>query len=91
MPFQKVYLTSFIILKVVYWKSKNSIATDEAGNAIESKIELSDYKPYGKGKATLMLSTKQTMNNNGNIIELTMKSVTISKKEPKGYFEGEME
>jgi len=70
---------------------KESIETNEKGETVESKVVLMDYKMYGSGTASLLLSSKQTMNNNGNVIELTLKSVDFEKSHPKGYFEGKMD
>ncbi len=54
----------------------------------EVSVKLSDYKPYGKGKRIMMFSEKQSVNNNGMLIEMTLKNVVLSKKAPKETFSG---
>ena len=49
---------------------------------------MQDYKSWGKGSATLMMASKQEVNNGGNLIELNLKEVTISKKIKPALFEG---
>lgn len=65
-----------------------SITELEEGKTSEVTIKLSNYKAYGKGKKAMLFSQKQVVNNNGMLIELTLKSVTIAKKAPSSVFSG---
>ncbi len=69
---------------------KESLDTTEDGKLIENKVKLSNYKPYGKGSATILMASKQIMNNNGNTFELVLKSTTIGKRYSSSVFEGGM-
>jgi len=54
----------------------------------EVTVKLSDYKAYGKGKKAMLFSKKQVVNNNGMIINMTLKNVTMAKKAPNATFTG---
>ena len=54
----------------------------------EVVVKLSDYKAYGKGSRMMLFSEKQSVNNNGMVIEMTLKNATLAKKAPKGTFSG---
>lgn len=60
------------------------------GKTSEVNVKLSDYEAHGKGKKAMLFSKNQTVNNNGMVINMTLKSVTMAKKAPKGMFSGEL-
>ena len=61
---------------------KETMKTNDEGELMQTTIKLTDYKTYGKGSRSMLFSSKQSMNNNGNIIDLDLKTVTLSKKYP---------
>ena len=60
------------------------------GKTSEITVKLSDYKPHGKGKKAMLFSQSQMMNNNGMVINMTLKSVTMATKAPTGTFSGSL-
>ncbi|MFK8046000.1 MAG: M16 family metallopeptidase [Crocinitomicaceae bacterium] len=57
-------------------------------NTSEVTVKLSDYQAYGKGKKAMLFSKKQVVNNNGMVINMTLKKVTMAKKAPSAIFTG---
>jgi zinc protease len=58
------------------------------GKTSEVTVSLSDYESYGKGKKAMLFSKNQMVNNNGMVIKMTLKSVTMAKKAPNDVFSG---
>ena len=65
-----------------------TIASLPDGKTSEVVVKLSNYEVQGTGVRSMLFSKNQTVNNNGMVITMSLKSVIMAKKAPSDTFSG---